>query len=126
MVVKLVLEPKWDHVFHPDSYGYRPGKSAHQALAKVRERYLRYDWAIDMENKKTFLIRRRFPGSSRVASSIGNIKEQDERSAIGFRSSAHIYRLSVLVQRGGLHLQSHIWNLYPYFLFDYIFVGIKI
>ena len=32
MVVKMVLEPELDRVFHPDSYGYRPNKSAHDAL----------------------------------------------------------------------------------------------
>ena len=32
-VVKLVLEPKLEQSFLPDSYGYRPGKSAHQAMA---------------------------------------------------------------------------------------------
>lgn len=31
-VVKQVLEPELEKVFHPDSYGYRPGKSAHQGL----------------------------------------------------------------------------------------------
>ena len=54
MVVKLVLEPTWDRAFHPDSYGYRPGKSAHQALAKVRERCWRNDWVIDLDIKGYF------------------------------------------------------------------------
>ena len=54
MVVKLVLEPTWDCAFHPDSHGYRPGKSAHQALAKVRERCWRYDWVIDLDIKGYF------------------------------------------------------------------------
>lgn len=54
MVVKLVLEPTWDCAFHTDSYGYRPGKSAHQALAKVRERCWRYDWVIDLDIKGYF------------------------------------------------------------------------
>ena len=35
MVVKQAVEPEWDRYFHPDSYGYRPGKSAHQALACI-------------------------------------------------------------------------------------------
>jgi group II intron reverse transcriptase/maturase len=54
MVVKLVLEPKLNQMFHPDSYGYRQGKSAHQALAKVRERCWRYDWVIDLDIKGYF------------------------------------------------------------------------
>ena len=39
-VVKLVLEPMVEPVFHPDSYGYRPGRSAHDAVAKARQRCL--------------------------------------------------------------------------------------
>lgn len=37
-VVKLLIEPKLDALFHPDSYGYRPGRSAKQAIAITRER----------------------------------------------------------------------------------------
>ena len=36
--VKLVLEPVLDPLFHPDSYGYRPGKSAHDAVETTRKR----------------------------------------------------------------------------------------
>ena len=36
MVVKQYLEPELDRVFDPDSYGYRPGKSAHQAIEQTR------------------------------------------------------------------------------------------
>ncbi|MEC4879691.1 reverse transcriptase domain-containing protein, partial [Pseudomonas sp. NC26] len=35
-VVKLLIEPKLDALFHPDSYGYRPGRSAKQAIAITR------------------------------------------------------------------------------------------
>ena len=38
MVVKMVLEPELEPIFHPDSYGYRPGKSAIQAVQQARER----------------------------------------------------------------------------------------
>jgi retron-type reverse transcriptase len=37
-VVKLLIEPELERHFHPHSYGYRPGKSAHQALATAKER----------------------------------------------------------------------------------------
>jgi retron-type reverse transcriptase len=43
MVVKRYLEPILEPVFHPDSYGYRPGKSAHDALAVARRRCWRHD-----------------------------------------------------------------------------------
>lgn len=48
-VVRTYLEPKVEPHFHPDSYGYRPGKSAHDALATTRQRCWRYDWLIDLD-----------------------------------------------------------------------------
>lgn len=53
-VVKMLLEPQLDKMFHRDSYGYRPGKSAHQALDEVRKRCWRYDWAVDLDIKGYF------------------------------------------------------------------------
>ena len=41
-------------VFHPDSYGYRPGRSAHDALRTCRERCWKYDWAIDLDLRSFF------------------------------------------------------------------------
>jgi retron-type reverse transcriptase len=38
MVVKDAIEPDIEKCFHPDSYGYRPGRSAHQAVATARSR----------------------------------------------------------------------------------------
>jgi RNA-directed DNA polymerase len=43
MVVKRHLEPILEPVFHRDSYGYRPGKSAHDALVKTRQRCWAHD-----------------------------------------------------------------------------------
>lgn len=54
MVAKLVLEPLVEPTFHPDSYGYRPGKSALDAVSKARERCMRMDWVIDMDIKGFF------------------------------------------------------------------------
>ena len=54
MIVRNELEPKLDSVFVDDSYGYRPKKSAHQALAATRERCWKYDWVIDMDIKGFF------------------------------------------------------------------------
>jgi RNA-directed DNA polymerase len=55
-VVKMYLEPKVDHTFHPDSYGYRRGKSAHQAIEKVKERtdIKAWKWVIDIDIEKFF------------------------------------------------------------------------
>ncbi len=54
MVVKLYLEPKIDPHFHPDSYGYRPGKSAIDAVGVARQRCWRYDYVIDLDIKGFF------------------------------------------------------------------------
>jgi RNA-directed DNA polymerase len=54
MVVKLYVEPQLDALFHPDSYGYRPGKSAKQAIAITRQRCWRYDWAVEFDIKGAF------------------------------------------------------------------------
>jgi RNA-directed DNA polymerase len=53
-VVAMHLEPLVEPRFHPDSYGYRPSKSAHQALETCRARCWKYDWAIDLDVQKFF------------------------------------------------------------------------
>jgi RNA-directed DNA polymerase len=54
MVVKMQLEPSIDPLFHDDSYGYRPFKSAHAAIGRTRERCWRQDWVIDLDIKGFF------------------------------------------------------------------------
>jgi len=54
MVVKMYLEPELEGIFHRDSYGYRPNRSAHEALAQTRKRCWQYDWVIDMDIKGFF------------------------------------------------------------------------
>lgn len=49
MVVKIYLEPKVEPCFHPDSYGYRPKKSAIEALGKARQRCWQYVWVLDLD-----------------------------------------------------------------------------
>src|SRR4051812_36797076 len=53
-VLAMHLEERADHRFHPDSYGYRPGRSAHDALAVCRQRCFKYDWVIDLDVQKFF------------------------------------------------------------------------
>lgn len=53
-VVVDELEPIVEKEFHADSYGYRPGKSAHDAIAQCRQRCFRYEWAIDLDIKGFF------------------------------------------------------------------------
>lgn len=54
MVVKDYLEAKIDGLFHNNSYGYRPLKSAHDALQQARVNTREYDWVIDLDIKGFF------------------------------------------------------------------------
>ena len=53
-VVKTYLEPSLDPIFHPDSFGYRPRKSAIQALEVARKRCWKQNWVIDLDIKGFF------------------------------------------------------------------------
>jgi len=54
MVAKMELEPKVERLFHPDSYGYRPKKSALDAVGTCRTRCWRYDWIVDLDIRGFF------------------------------------------------------------------------
>lgn len=53
-VIKELIEPRIDKIFYEESYGYRPNKSAHQALDKVRENCRKKAWVIDLDIKNCF------------------------------------------------------------------------
>ena len=53
-VVAGRLEGRVEQIFHPDSYGYRPRRSAHDAVAVARQRCWRFDWVIDMDIRAFF------------------------------------------------------------------------
>jgi len=53
-VVKRYLEPILEPIFHGDSYGYRPGRSAIDAVRTARQRCWRYDWVLDIDVKGYF------------------------------------------------------------------------
>jgi RNA-directed DNA polymerase len=53
-VVKEYLEPRFEKLFSETSYGYRPGKNAHQALEAVRQNCRKHDWVIDLDIKGFF------------------------------------------------------------------------
>jgi RNA-directed DNA polymerase len=76
MVVKQMLEPDLEPIFLPDSYGYRPGKSALDAVAVTRERCWRYDWVLEFDNS--------------VASTRGwNLGGTHQGDAAGWRRQPH-------------------------------------
>lgn len=64
MVVKMYFEPKVELCFHQDSYGYRPGKSAIDAIAVTRQRCWRYAWVPEFDIKGLF---------DNIDHSIGNV-----------------------------------------------------
>jgi RNA-directed DNA polymerase len=53
-VVRLYLEPVVEPMFHPDSYGYRPGRSALDAVEACRRRCWSKDWVIDLDIRSFF------------------------------------------------------------------------
>jgi RNA-directed DNA polymerase len=53
-VARMYLEPTVEPVFHPDSYGYRPKKSALDAVGTCRQRCWRADWVIDLDIRAFF------------------------------------------------------------------------
>jgi group II intron reverse transcriptase/maturase len=53
-VVKAYVEPRMEAIFHQNSYGYRPGRKAHDALARARANCWKYDWVIDLDIKGYF------------------------------------------------------------------------
>ena len=54
MVVVMYIMPRLETIFHEDSYGYRPLRSAHSAIAKARERCNENNWVLDMDISKFF------------------------------------------------------------------------
>jgi group II intron reverse transcriptase/maturase len=53
-VIKAFIEPRLERVFVSNSYGYRPNKSAHQAVEAVRINTYKYAWVVDMDIKSFF------------------------------------------------------------------------
>lgn len=53
-VVRMYLEPEVEPMFHPDSYGYRPGRSALDAVGMCRQRCWKFDWVIDLDIRAFF------------------------------------------------------------------------
>jgi group II intron reverse transcriptase/maturase len=53
-VVKARIEGELEMLFHPDSYGYRPNKSAADAVAVTRERCWKYDWCVEFDIRRAF------------------------------------------------------------------------
>ena len=61
--IVMVLEAIYEQDFLPCSYGYRPGRSAHQALQALRTGFMSHGlrWVIDLSTSKTILGRSRTP-----------------------------------------------------------------
>lgn len=52
--IKLYVEEQLDPIFHVDSYGYRPEKSAHQAIKQCAERSWNYSWVLEVDIRAFF------------------------------------------------------------------------
>jgi len=67
MVVKNQLEPELEKYFHQDSYGYRPCKSAVDAVGQTRKRCWKYNWVLDLDIKCGMPLQKRGSGHAVVA-----------------------------------------------------------
>ena len=47
--IKMMLEPKLEPIFHENSYGYRPGRSAHDAISVTKERCFELNWVLEFD-----------------------------------------------------------------------------
>ena len=56
-VVALTLEARTESIFHDDSYGYRPGRSALHAVEQCRQRCWKKDWVLDLDVQKFLDVR---------------------------------------------------------------------
>ena len=52
--MRAYIEPTLDPLFHPDSYAYRKGRNAHQAIGTAQKRSMCHDWALDLDISKFF------------------------------------------------------------------------
>lgn len=52
--IKILIEPRLEVIFDDDSYGYRPGKSAHDAISITRQRCWKYSWILEYDIKGLF------------------------------------------------------------------------
>jgi RNA-directed DNA polymerase len=53
-VVKDYLETTVEPLFHNNSFGYRPGRSAHDALAQCQQNCIKYSWVVDLDIRGFF------------------------------------------------------------------------
>ena len=53
-VIKAYIEPRLEAEFMNSSYGYRPNKSAHQAVKEVQKNVRKYSWVIDLDIQEFF------------------------------------------------------------------------
>ncbi len=54
MVIRMMLEPEVEPHFHENSYGYRPNKSAIEAIGITRQRCWKYNWVVEYDIKGLF------------------------------------------------------------------------
>lgn len=54
MTAVKMIEDRFERIFHTDSYGYRHGKSAHNAVEMAKRRCWQYDWVLYMDISKFF------------------------------------------------------------------------
>jgi RNA-directed DNA polymerase len=121
MVAKLYFEPVVEPYFHQDSYGYRPERSAHQAIAVTRQRCWRYDWILEFDIRGLFdnidhnllmkAVRKHTDNEWLLL-----YVERWLKSPIQLEDGSTIYRIRG-VQQGGV-ISPVLSNLFMHYVFD--------
>ena len=86
-VVTRVLESVVEPHFHPDSYAYRPGRSALDAVGTARKRCWRADWVIDLDIKAFFELACWYPPQQ---AGLGSKLRRSSLPALSFRNALSV------------------------------------
>jgi len=126
MGVYMLLEPVYENEFHDFSYGFRPGKSAHQALAQIRDdiHRKRINWIIDADIRKFFdtLCHQKLKQILRQRVNDGVINRLISKwLAAGYMQSGQWFRSAEGTPQGGI-ISPLLANIYLHEVLDKWFV----
>lgn len=126
MGVYMLLEPVYENEFYDFSYGFRPNKSAHQALARIRDEIhgKRINWVLDVDIRKFFdtLSHQQLKGFLRQRVSDGVINRLISKwLKAGYMKSGQMRKSKEGTPQGGI-ISPLLANIYLHEVLDKWFV----